>query len=76
VQNLRITKNDLLIKAKRVNKFLQEINITPRFRYGYTALDIEDKEGKIKDTLIAGLTKTEAWKILDCIEWVFYFENP
>jgi len=73
---LRITKNDLLIKASRVNKFLKKINLIPSWRYDYTAIDIADKEGRIKDTLVAGLTKAEAWQILESIERVFHLENP
>jgi hypothetical protein len=71
----RITKEDLEIKSKRVNEYLKKINLIPAYRYDYTAIDITDKTGRMIDTLIAGLTKREAFDILSSIENVLRREK-
>jgi len=72
---LRVTKEDLMEKQKRVNEALRNINIKVCFRYNYTALDLLDKQGKIIDTVVAGITKIEAFRILNSIETVLLYEG-
>jgi len=72
---MKITKQNLEAKEKRVNGLLRNIQLKISYRYNYTAIDITDKQGNIKTTLIAGLTKTEAYNILDCIEAVLTLEQ-
>jgi hypothetical protein len=71
----RITKKDLTVKEGRVNELLKNIKLKVSYRYNYIAIDIT-KEGKILDTLIAGLTKPQAYDILECLERVLTLEKP
>jgi hypothetical protein len=70
----RITFEDVVKKAERVNSLLTKINLKPGRRYDYTAIDITDKSGRILSTLIAGLTNREAYDLLYCIEEVLVRE--
>jgi hypothetical protein len=51
------------------------IKLKVAYRYGYTAIDVLDDDGKMRDTLIAGLTKSEAFNILSAIERILMWEN-
>jgi hypothetical protein len=67
---MRITKQDLEAKEKRVNELLDKngnLRLKVSYRYNYVAIDIF-LGNKIFDTLIAGLTKKEAYNILESIE--------
>jgi hypothetical protein len=72
---MRITKNDLKVKEERVNGLLRNVKLKVGFRYDYTAIDVADKEGRIISTLISGLTKRQAFYILDSIEQVLRYEG-
>jgi hypothetical protein len=71
----RITKKDLTVKEGRVNGLLKNIKLKVSYRYNYVAIDITNTEGKILDTLIAGLTKPQAYDILECLERVLTLEK-
>jgi len=71
---MRITRKDLEIMAKRVNELLNCIKLRISRRYNYIAIDVE-KNGKIYDTLIAGLRIREAYDILYCLEQVLSMER-
>jgi len=71
---MRISKRDLEVVEKRVNSRLKNIQLKVSQRYGYTAIDIK-KDAEIYDTLIAGLSKREAYDILKCIERVLMLEQ-
>jgi len=70
---MRITKADLEVKEKRVNQLLKKIQLKIAGRYGYTAIDIYEGD-RLRDTLISGLTKREAYNILDAIETILTLE--
>jgi hypothetical protein len=70
----RVSKEDLAVKEKRVNDLLKNIGLRVSYRYGYVAIDIM-RNGNIMETLIAGLTKREAYDILDSIERVLALEK-
>jgi len=72
---MRITKKDLEIAEKRVNDLTKQCNIRVSYRYNYVALDLETKQGTTFDTLVTGLTKREAHRILYAIEQVLSFEK-
>jgi len=65
---VRVTSRDLKVKEERVNALLREVKVRVGRRYDYTAIDMTDDEGKVLDTLAAGLTSREAFTILDCLE--------
>ena len=65
---MRVTSRDLKVKEERVNALLREVKVRVGRRYDYTAIDMTDDEGKVLDTLAAGLTSREAFTILDCLE--------
>jgi hypothetical protein len=70
------TKEAIERMAKRVNERLKNIELRPAYRYGYTAIDVFDKKtGHMKETLISGLTKREAFEILFIIEYVLRQEQ-
>jgi TATA-binding protein-associated factor Taf7 len=71
----RISKNDLEAMEKRVNQLLNSIKLKVAYRYSYAAIDVLDDDGKVRDTLIAGLTKSEAFSILSAIERILRWEN-
>jgi len=71
---VRITRKDLEAKEMRVNLLLHRISLRVGGRYGYTAIDIY-RNGKLVDTLVAGLTKKQAYTVLDCIERVLREER-
>jgi translation initiation factor IF-3 len=74
---MRITKQDLEAKEKRINELLEKdtnIKIKVSYRYNYVAIDIF-LGNKIFDTLIAGLTKKEAYNILESIEKALAFKK-
>jgi hypothetical protein len=71
---MKITKRDLETKQERVNSLLRKIKVRVGYRYGYTAIDII-RNGNVYETLIAGLTKREAYDILDCIEEIMFLEG-
>jgi hypothetical protein len=70
----RISKQDLELKERRVNELLRKINVKIAYRYDYTAIDMYDKNGKMLDSLIVGLTKPEAFTILDALENILRHE--
>jgi hypothetical protein len=63
-----MTVKDLKAKEERVNALLREVKVRVGRRYDYVAIDMTDDEGKVLDTLAAGLTSREAFTILDCLE--------
>ena len=65
---MRMTWGDLKAKEERVNALLREVKVRVGRRYDYVAIDMTDDEGKVLDTLAAGLTSREAFTILDCLE--------
>jgi len=71
---MRITKEDLEAMEERVNELLRRIKLRISYRYNYVAIDIE-QNGRIFDTLLAGLTKKEAYDMLYAIERVIELER-
>jgi len=67
--SMRIKKKDLEAKERHVNQLLDKIKLKVCYRYNYVAIDIL-KEGRVYDTLVAGLTKKQAYQILDAIDRV------
>lgn len=63
--NKRITKKDLEEIAKSVNSLTNKINVKVSYRYGYVAIDLYYKDGKFVGTLVSGLTKSQAYEILE-----------
>jgi hypothetical protein len=72
---MRITRNDLKVKEERVNELLKNVKLKVNYRYNYTAIDVTDNNGRIISTLISGLTKRQAFDILDSIEQVLRYEG-
>ena len=72
---MRFTKKDLEAQEEQVNALLDKINLKVAYRYSYTAIDITDKQGEVLDTLVAGLTKSEAHRLLYCIKTVLAKEK-
>jgi len=71
----RVTWSDVETAAERLNYYLKKVNVKPGRRYGYTALDVTDKEGNMKDTLIAGLTMREARDWMNAMENLLRYEQ-
>ena len=71
----RVTWSDVERAAERLNYYLKNVNVKPGRRYGYTALDVTDKEGNMKDTLIAGLTMREARDWMNAMENLLRYEQ-
>lgn len=71
----RITVKDLENAQEYANDFLKHINLKVGFRYGYTAIDVTDKDGRIFDTLIAGLTKRQAYDLLYALGKALWLER-
>jgi len=66
---MRITDRDLEAKERRVNFCLRKTDVKVSGRYGYTAIDIVDRENPHGvRTLISGLTKRDAYYFLDAME--------
>jgi muconolactone delta-isomerase len=61
-----------------VNKDLERLGKKTRIkvvgRYGYTAIDKLDEQGRVWDTLIAGLTRREALDLLTSIHATLSFD--
>ena len=73
---MRITDRDLRIKEEVVNGLLRKISLKVTRRYDYTAIDIYSKTtGEFIDTLAAGLTKRQAFEVLESIERVLRLES-
>jgi hypothetical protein len=71
-----ITKEDLAYKETHVNCLLKKCKLKVAYRYNYVAIDILDKNsGNMKDTLIAGLTKRQAYDILEAISRILLLET-
>ncbi|MEM2615742.1 MAG: hypothetical protein QXO44_03240 [Thermoplasmatales archaeon] len=67
---------DLKIIEKAVNELLDNIQLRVTRRYNYIAIDIYDKQGeRIRDTLIAGLTKGEAAEFLHAVRRILLMEK-
>jgi len=64
---MRVTKKDLERIEKNVNLLLSNIELRVAYRYNYVAIDVYKKDGSVLDTLEAGLTKNEAYRILASI---------
>jgi len=71
---MRITKKDLEAMEERVNDLLEKIKLRVGYRYGYVAIDLE-RNGRVFDTLVAGLTKRGAYDVLYCIRQVIELEH-
>ncbi len=74
-KNIKVTKKDLEMRERRVNELLNNVKVRVEYRYGYTAIDLTDENGKVKDTLISGLTKSQAYDILASIEKILVLEK-
>ncbi len=74
-KNMRVTKKDLEMEERRVNGLLNNVKVRVEYRYGYTAIDLTDENGRFKDTLISGLTKSQAYDILTSIEKILMLER-
>lgn len=72
---MRIRKSDLENAEDRVNALLNNIKLKVSYRYGYTAIDILDDKGRVLVTLVAGLTKREAYDVLHAIHTVIREER-
>jgi energy-converting hydrogenase Eha subunit F len=66
---------DLEYVEKTVNYYLKNIQLKVARRYNYIAIDIYKRDGGIIDTLIAGLSKREAYDILSSIARVLSLER-
>jgi len=70
----RIRLSDLEHQTKVINDYLQDLNANFRLviarRYGYTAIDLTNPSGQIKNTLVSGLSKGEAFTILGVIRTI------
>jgi hypothetical protein len=71
----RISKEDLEYMERRVNSYLKNIRLKVAGRYNYIAIDMYKKDGSVLDTLVAGLSKREAYEILRCIAEVLRRES-
>jgi len=71
----RIGKKDLEAVERRVNSMLRKIQLKVSSRYGYTAIDITDKRGNMIGTLATGLSKRQAYEILEAIAEVLMREG-
>jgi acyl-CoA synthetase (AMP-forming)/AMP-acid ligase II len=71
----RVTWSEVERAADNLNYFLKNVNVKPGRRYGYTALDITDKAGRMKGTLIAGLTTREARDWMDAMAHLLRYEQ-
>jgi len=71
----RVTLKDLERAEASANCFLKRIRLRVEGRYGYTAIDITDPNGRVIGTLVAGLTKREALTILQAIKRVLSYET-
>ena len=71
----RITNSDLKLKEEVINAKLDKIQIRVAHRYNYTAIDLYDKQtGEYMFPLIAGLTKRQAYEILEAINTILQHE--
>jgi hypothetical protein len=58
-----------------INAKLEKIQIRVAHRYNYTAIDLYDKQtGEYMFPLIAGLTKRQAYEILEAINTILRHE--
>jgi len=71
---MRVTKRDLEKKVERVNYLLRNVKLKVAYRFGYTAIDVM-KNNVPFETLISGITKRQAYDILDCIERLKLLED-
>jgi len=71
---MRIRRRDLEAMEERVNEVLERVKLRISYRYDYVAIDIEQK-GRVFDTLVAGLTKREAYDVLYAIKRVIELER-
>jgi len=72
---MRVSKPMLEIACNRLNCLLKKIRIRPAYRYNYTALDIYKPDGICIGTLETGLTKKEAFQIVQAIYQVLIREQ-
>jgi hypothetical protein len=73
----RVTWSEVERAADNLNYYLKNVNVKPGRRYDYTALDVTDKEGNMKGTLIEGLTMREARDWMDAMTHLLRYEqNP
>lgn len=71
----RVGWTELERKTERVNELLERQMLKPSTRYGYVAIDVCDREGRVCETLLAGLTRREALDFLDALERVLLREG-
>jgi len=71
----RIGRKDLEAAERRVNSMLRKIQLKVSSRYNYTAIDITDKRGIMIGTLVTGLSKRQAYDILEAIAEVLMREG-
>lgn len=68
---MRITNSILAARETTLNSLLNQLNINRRYvvsyRYNYTAIDYHNVEGKGYSTYETGLTKREAYNILNAM---------
>ena len=66
---------DLKLAESLANLYLKRVKLRVEGRYGYTAIDLTHPDGRVIDTLIAGLTKRQALQILQAIKRLLSFET-
>lgn len=71
---MRISKEELERQERFVNTLLSNVKVKVAYRYGYVALDLYSANGICLSTLVAGLTKAEAFTILDVLETIIKWE--
>jgi len=76
MSNIRITDKDLKVKEKAVNELLDKVQVKIGHRYSYTAIDLVSKENNTMiTTLIAGLSRKEAFEFLEAIQTLLRYEK-
>jgi len=70
-----ITQKDLKEREQSVNALLNMVKLKVARRCGNTAIDICHPKGRAKDTLLAGLTKRQAYDVLYAIKMVLVHEK-
>ena len=72
---MRVRDSDLEVMEQRVNALLRNVKVKVAHRYNYTAIDLTKPDGSIIDTLLVGLTKKEAYEILEAISSLLLHET-
>jgi hypothetical protein len=70
---MRVREADLELAEKVTNSYLKSVQLKVGYRYGYTAIDIV-RDGQVIDTLVAGLTKGQAFDLLTTVQKLLILE--